>query len=299
MQRSDAVIYLAVFSFFLAGASIAPIQSEKDSSLSSEICPELERKVPCQRAEGAWAHICLASVSVSCKSVAVALEMSRHLPDHILHFLVTVAHLENSEGAVRGVVQIVGAALGLGLLLMGRALYMPLLFYLPAILVGYASAKPLESYLETSIGLGRVYTCVLGSLVGLLFAHLQRTLFVRLLGLLVGLVSFIMLLVSTSLLLDAPFQAVIALGVLAALVGSVIVAQIEQTGPWKVMACALVGSVLLTDAIGVWQLSPFAQGAICSMLVLTSCFRQFWGPEAMRAKEAAARAARPKPEQEQ
>eukprot|EP00961_Rhodomonas_salina_P146040 1965723-Rhodomonas_salina.1 len=25
------------------------------------------------------------------------------------------------------------------------------------------------------------------------------------------------------------------------------------------MACALVGSVLLTDAIGVWQLSPFAQ----------------------------------------
>eukprot|EP00961_Rhodomonas_salina_P030487 410179-Rhodomonas_salina.1 len=158
---------------------------------------ELERKVPCQRAEGAWAHICLASVSVSCKSVAVALEMSRHLPDHILHFLVTVAHLENSEASrvpypptptppiltsrmvlpgggprrrtdcrssarvlhmhpygPRPLLVLRGESVcgRLGLLLMGRALYMPLLFYLPAILVGYASAKPLESYLETSIG---------------------------------------------------------------------------------------------------------------------------------------------------
>lgn len=53
--------------------------------------------------------------------------------------------------------------------------------------------------------------------------------------------SFIMLLVSTSLLLDAPFQAVIALGVLAALVGSVIVAQIEQTGPLSTSAFSANG----------------------------------------------------------
>jgi len=175
-------------------------------------------------------------------------------------------------------VRVLGAFLGMALLLLGRLLYMPCLFYLPAILLGYASITPLQPVLEEKVGMSETHIRVIGATLAVLLAHLQRTIFVRLLGLLLGIVTFIMLLVGTSFLADLPFEAVIAMGVSSGLLGSVLMLYIERTSLWKVVACSLVGSILLTDAIGLSQLSTVLQVAVCSCLVTTSCWRQLFPP---------------------
>ena len=47
---------------------------------------------------------------------------------------------------------------------------------------------------------------------------------------------------------------------------------------YQVLACALVGSVLFTDAIGLSQLSALLQYGTCTVLVLFSCYHQVCTP---------------------
>lgn len=98
------------------------------------MCSVLARKLPCDAAEGPWEHVCKASVAVSCSTVVHGLHLSRHLPAHLLAFAASVASdhagvkdpwVEGLDAEVEGVAElalarVLGAALGITLLLVGR-----------------------------------------------------------------------------------------------------------------------------------------------------------------------------------
>ena len=101
-------------------------------------------------------------------------------------------------------------------------LYNPLLFYLPAVLVGYAAIQPVVPYLENELGypdssvralltydgsrISSTLTAIVASALFVLLAYLQRHVVVWLFGLLLGLLSFIAIFVGTSYLNDLPIQ---------------------------------------------------------------------------------------------
>lgn len=209
-----------------------------------EICTSLADKLPCDQAGGSWAHICKASVSVSCTpdppcalpqtsfccpptllsrsfparpfdvssgagtTVSQAVEVSRKMPEHVYGFIHSVSTSDEAQGdvAVHGAEWMVGTSLGLGLMVMGRLLYTPCLFCLPAVLVGYAAIQPLVPSLSTQMGVGEGYIYLGGACAGLVLALLQRHVFVWLLGVLIGVMSFITLLIGTTLLSELPSQ---------------------------------------------------------------------------------------------
>ena len=98
-------------------------------------CAVLSRKLPCDAAEGPWEHVCKASVGISCSTIEHGLQLSRHLPAHLLAFAASVASdhagvkdpwVEGlGDAEVEGVAEhalarLLGAALGIALLLVGR-----------------------------------------------------------------------------------------------------------------------------------------------------------------------------------
>ncbi|KAJ1489785.1 hypothetical protein T484DRAFT_3436951 [Baffinella frigidus] len=247
-MRTTCKVYLGALSLFIAGASIAP---PHPSSLLEErslyFCSSLADRLPCDQAEGTWRHMCRAAVSVTCAQVMGAVELSRRLPEHVLDFASPPElRTSSTEFAGRIAVRLVGTFLGLALLLLGRLLYRPFLFYLPALLVGCSSMVPLQPLLEERLGFSLITTSAIGAIAGVIFAHVQRHVFVWLFGLLMGLLAFITCLVGTTALHGLPTQAVVVAGGLAGLCGASLMKYLERTLVWQVVACASVGAVLLT-----------------------------------------------------
>lgn len=173
--------------------------------------------------------------------------------------------------------KLVGMGLGMGLMLLGRVLYKPLLFFLPAMIIGCAMIQPLAPSFN-QYGISQAHTSAIGSVVGLLLALLQRHVMVWFLGVLIGTLTFIAALVWTPWLSHLPAECVVLVGGLFALVGSSVIWHMEQTRLWKVSACALVGSLLFTDAIGVGQVHGPLQVWVCAALVLMASWQQLrWG----------------------
>jgi uncharacterized membrane protein YfcA len=61
-----------------------------------------------------------------------------------------------------------------------------------------AARQPLSPVLEERLGLSLVTTSALGAIAGVIFAHVQRHVFVWLFGLLLGLLAFFAALVSAA-----------------------------------------------------------------------------------------------------
>ena len=61
------------------------------------------------------------------------------------------------------IVRPLGLSLGLGLMTLGRFLYNPCLFYLPAVLLGYAMIQPMSAYLTAEMGLSHHAIALLGA----------------------------------------------------------------------------------------------------------------------------------------
>lgn len=59
-----------------------------------------------------------------------------------------------------------------------------------------------------------------------------------------------------------------------AVMGSSVVWHVERTRTWKVVACALVGSILFTDAVGVSRVSGLFQVYVCTALTCSSVWWQ-------------------------
>ena len=94
---------------------------------------------------------------------------------------------------------------------------------------------------------------------------------------LLGVLGFVALYLSTSYFNSLPPQLLLLLGIAFGLAGSSIMLKLERTYVWKVLACAFVGSVLFTDAIGLSQLNPsfpVVQYLACAVLVLLSSYHQ-------------------------
>jgi len=213
-------------------------------------------------------------------------ETSRHLPDHVAAMVIPA---EQSAASLVGwpleqqhIVRPLGLSLGLGLMTLGRFLYNPCLFYLPAVLLGYAMIQPMSAYLTAEMGLSHHAIALLGASLGIGIACLQRHVVVWLFGMLLGVLAFIGLYITTEYLNNMPIQLLGAILFAFGLAGSSIMLKLERTYVWKVLACAFVGSVLFTDAIGLSQLSCavrygeycLVQYAICLVLVLLSCYHQ-------------------------
>jgi hypothetical protein len=80
------------------------------NEMDSQFCSTLAEQLPCDDVQGTWMHVCKASVSVSCKlsqdvsqilrekltaalsgnSIFHAIQLSRHLPQHVVGFLQAV-----------------------------------------------------------------------------------------------------------------------------------------------------------------------------------------------------------------
>mmetsp|Transcript_13006 Transcript_13006/g.29904 ORF Transcript_13006/g.29904 Transcript_13006/m.29904 type:complete len:404 (-) Transcript_13006:16-1227(-) len=286
-MKQTLPIYLIALALLTASASIAPYETY-ERKLRTDICDDLVDKLPCEDATGPWTHVCKAAVSVSCNTLAYAIVMSRQLPEHVAAFALRGIG-SNEDGEKWGIrqqtiVRPLGLSLGLALLTLGRILYNPLLFYLPAVLVGYAAIQPVVPYLENELGISSTLTAIVASALFVLLAYLQRHVVVWLFGLLLGLLSFIAIFVGTSYLNGLPIQVLIGVGIACALIGSSIMLSFEKTYLWKVLACALVGSVLFTDAIGLSQISSFLQWMMCSILVISSCWRQLGPSWSRRAR---------------
>ena len=278
MSRSRTltpILYCTAMCLMVGSAMIAPPnQSHAFPGFGDgDMCAHLVDKLPCNDAGGPWLHLCKASVSVSCNGLVHMVELSRQLPDHVGGIVIPQSLAQHQANIVRPL----GLSLGLGLLTLGRLMYNPCLFYLPAILVGYTAIQPLSPYLHDSLGLTPHAVAAFGAFMGIALACLQRHLVVWLLGLLLGVLAFIALYLGTSYLNTLPIQLLLPVGIAFGLAGSSMMLHFERTHVWKVLACALVGSVLLTDAIGLGALSlsyPFVQYGACTVLVLLSCFRQ-------------------------
>jgi hypothetical protein len=314
-----------------AGASRKAARSEPD------VCSELALKLPCDAAEGPWEHVCTASVAVSCSTVLHGLHLSRHLPAHILAVAASLAAErpeDNALGADAGTdaerlagglpARVLGAALGAALLLLGARCYAALLFYLPAVLVGYVAVQPMAPGLTASLGCPPRAASLLGAAAGVLLAYAQRHVAVWLLGFLAGILAFLSLYVGeaparplllssppplllfllsraarlsggreraagTVVLAEVPSQAVLAVGLASGLSGASAALRLEQTQPFKALACAAVGAVLVSDAAGLGAAPPAAQGGACAALVVASAARLLrarWRAQQRQRREA-------------
>ena len=152
------------------------------------------------------------------------------------------------RGAGTHLAKVVGAVLGLLMMVLGKNLYKPLLFYLPAMLVGCAAIHPWVNKLET-LGIEQGWTHGAGAILGLLLAALQRHILVWLLGMLLGFLVFTAVLLWTPYLNTSPAEVVLAVAIFCAFVGSTVVCQAERTSLWRITVCALVGSLLVTGAM--------------------------------------------------
>lgn len=286
-MRSTLAVYTAALCLLVGSASIAPPLDEKYAfSGSGDVCATLIEKVPCDGAGGAWTHVCKASVSVTCNGFIYMVETSRQLPDHVAAMVIPAEHTEASLGGwpleQQHIVRPLGLSLGLGLLTLGRFLYNPCLFYLPAVLLGCTVIQQMSPYLRAEMGLSHHMITMVGALLGIVLACLQRHVVVWMFGALLGVLAFFGLIITTSYLNSMPIQLLMPISIAFGLAGSSIMLKLERTYVWKVLACAFVGSVLFTDAIGLSQLSCMVQYgeyclvqyAICTVLVLLSCYHQ-------------------------
>jgi len=91
------------------------------------------------------------------------------------------------------------------------------------------------------------------------------------------------------MLAEVPSQAVLAVGLASGLSGASAALRLEQTQPFKALACAAVGAVLVSDAAGLGAAPPAAQGGACAVLVVASAARQLgarWRAQQRRRREA-------------
>jgi len=161
---------------------------------SGDVCATLIEKVPCDGAGGAWTHVCKASVSVTCNGFIYMVETSRQLPDHVAAMVIPAEHTEASLGGwpleQQHIVRPLGLSLGLGLLTLGRFLYNPCLFYLPAVLLGCTVIQQMSPYLRAEMGLSHHMITMVGALLGIVLACLQRHVVVWMFGALLGVLAF-------------------------------------------------------------------------------------------------------------
>mmetsp|Transcript_12788 Transcript_12788/g.35442 ORF Transcript_12788/g.35442 Transcript_12788/m.35442 type:complete len:113 (-) Transcript_12788:272-610(-) len=88
IKFTPPLLYVLALSFLIAAASIAPpLDPYKEARFDYSLCSSLAEQLPCDEVPGTWLHICKASVSVSCSGLIQAIELSRHIPHHVVSFI--------------------------------------------------------------------------------------------------------------------------------------------------------------------------------------------------------------------